>query len=123
LYANMNQRDKMMSEYRTLVSLKPTAEDKANADYLVASFDYKQWDRNGADTGTNRDTRLRAEGALMGYFNQNRNAPGAGRFLVEAGWAVFKMKRAGGEGDWKTWAKNTTGAWDNFRAKAPTNKD
>lgn len=123
LYANMNQRDKMMSEYRTLVSLRPTAEDKANADYLVASFDYKQWDRNAPDAGANRDTRLRATGALMGYFNQNKNAPGAGRFLVEAGWAVFKMKRAGNEGDWKTWARNTVGAWDNFRAKAPTNKD
>lgn len=123
LYANMNQRDKMLAEYRTLVSLHPPPEDKANADYLVASFDYKQWDRNSPDSGTNRQNRLQAEGALMQYFNANRNAPGAGRFLVEAAYAVGKMKKIGGEGDWKTWFRNTVGAWDNFKAKAPTNKD
>src|SRR5262249_30091377 len=36
LYANMGQKDKMTGMYRLSSSLHPTADEKANADYLVA---------------------------------------------------------------------------------------
>lgn len=122
LYANMGQRDKMLGEYRKLGKLNPTADDKANGDYLVASFDYKQWDSKGTGAA-NTQTRGAAEGSLMAYYQANRGSAGAGKYLVEAAHAVAKMKRAGGEGDWRTWLQNTISAWDNYRAKAPTNKD
>jgi tetratricopeptide (TPR) repeat protein len=117
LYANVGQRDKMLAEYRTLAKLHPTAEDKANADYLVASYDYKQWDAKGADTGTNRQNRQAGAGALMQYYNQNKGNAGASRFVVEAAYAVAKMKRTGNEGDFRTWFKNTVAAWDAFHAR------
>jgi hypothetical protein len=117
LYANVGQRDKMMSEYRVMTGLHPTAEDKANADYMVASFDYKQWDAKGSDTGTNQSTRRAAEGSLIGYYQANRGNAGAARYVVEAAYSVSKMKRVGNEGDYKTWLSNTVAAWDNLRAK------
>mgnify|MGYP001077764809 CR=1 FL=1 len=117
LYANMGQREKMLAEYRTLVRLHPTAEDKADADYRVASFDYKQWDSKGADSGTNRQNRIQGEGALIQYYQANRNNAGAGKYVVEAAYSIAKMKRAGNEGDWKTWLSSTVSAWDSLRAR------
>jgi hypothetical protein len=119
LYANLGQRDKMMASYRVLVRSNPSTDDKANADYLVASFDYKQWNPQGGNSGTNAQTRRAAEAALSTYFQQNRNAPGAGRYLIEAAHGVGRMKRAGGERDWPTWFQNTVSAWDNYRARSP----
>ena len=65
LYANMGQRDKMNSQYRVYVSLKPSDEEKTSADYLIATYDYKQWNPKGGDTGQNRTTRLAAQSALV----------------------------------------------------------
>jgi tetratricopeptide (TPR) repeat protein len=122
LYANMGQREKMMGEYRKLAKLNPTPDDKANGDYLVASFDYKQWDPKGSGA-PNTQSRGAAEGSLMAYYQANRTSAGAGKYLVEAAYAVAKMKRTGGEGDWRTWYTNTINAWDNYKAKATVNKD
>ncbi|HVJ88226.1 MAG TPA: tetratricopeptide repeat protein, partial [Labilithrix sp.] len=117
LYANMGQREKMLAEYRTLVRLHPTPEDKADADYRVASYDFKQWDSKGGDSGTNRQNRVQGEGALIGYFNANKGNAGAGKYVVEAAYNVAKMKRAGGEGDWRPWMANTVAAWDTLKAR------
>ncbi len=116
LYANIGQRDKMMNEYRVMLKLHPTAEDKANADYRVASFDYLQWDSKGADSGSNRQARTQGEGALIQYVQANRNTQNAGRFVVEAAYAVAKMKKVGNEGDYKTWLGQTVAAWDRYHA-------
>lgn len=118
LYANLNQRDKMLAEYNQMKQLHPTAEEKANADYLVASFDYKQWDPKGPDSGSNRTARTSGEGALIQYVQANRGNAGAAKFVVEAAYSVAKMKRTGNEGDWRTWLNQTVTAWDNYRAKA-----
>jgi hypothetical protein len=119
LYANLGQRDKMMAAYRILVKTNPTADDKANADYTVASYDYKQWSPTAGDTGQNRQTRFAAEAALTSYYQTQRAAPGAAKYVVEAAWAIAKMKKSGGDGGYKGWFKSTVAAWDNYRAKAP----
>lgn len=119
LYANLGQRDKMMAAYRILLKTGPTTDDKANADYTVASYDYKQWSPTAGDTGQNRQTRFGAIQSLTTYVQGKRNAPGAAKYVVEAAYLVAKMKRAGGDTGYKTWLKTTVSAWDNFRAKAP----
>jgi hypothetical protein len=119
LYANLGQRDKMMATYRILLKMNPTADDKANADYTVASYDYKQWSPTAGDTGQNRQTRFAAEQGLTQYFQAQRAAPGAGKYLVEAAYGVAKMKKSGGDGGYKAWFKSTVSAWENYRAKAP----
>jgi hypothetical protein len=119
LYANLGQRDKMLAAYRILAKTNPTADDKANADYTVASYDYKQWSPTGGDTGTNRQNRLAAEQALMGYFQTQRASAGAAKYVVEAAYGVAKMKKSVNDPGYKQWFKSTVGAWDNYRAKAP----
>ncbi|MBX3186875.1 MAG: tetratricopeptide repeat protein [Labilithrix sp.] len=119
LYANMGQRDKMMSTYRILLKMNPTTDDKASADFTVASYDYKQWNPTGADTGNNRQTRFAAEQQLIGYFQTNRAAPGTAKYIVEAAYAVAKMKKTAGDGGYKAWFKSVVSAWENYRQKAP----
>ena len=117
LYANIGQRDKMLAEYQKAKQLHPSAEDKANADYLVASFDYKQWDGKGVDAGANRQSRGAGEQALVAYVQTNRGNAGAGRFVVEAAYEVAKMKKVGGEADYHVWLQQTVTAWESYRAK------
>lgn len=119
LFANMGQRDRMQQEYRTFTGLHPTADDKANADYLVASYDFKQWDPKGADTGTNRSTRVAAESSFMNYYQVNRNNAAAGKFAVEAAYQIAKMKKVGGEAEVKFWLGNTVSTWDKAKATSP----
>ena len=119
LYANLGQRDKMMAAYRILVKTNPTTDDKASADYTVASYDYKQWSPTAGDTGQNRQTRFGAEAALTSYYQTQRAAPGAAKYVVEAAWAIAKMKKSGGDTGYRGWFKSTVAAWDNYRAKAP----
>jgi outer membrane protein assembly factor BamD (BamD/ComL family) len=118
LYANMGQRDKAAANYRTLVSLHPTADEKANADFLVADYDYKQWNSKGADTGSNHQSRQAAEGSLQGFYGTNRNNPAAARFAVEAAYEVFKMKKTAGDPSYKGAATTTITAWEFFRSHA-----
>ncbi len=119
LYANLGQRDKMMAAYRILLKTNPTADDKANADYTVASYDYKQWSPTAGDTGANRQTRFAAEQGLIGYFQTQRTSAGAAKYLVEAAYGVARMKKSVADPAYKGWFKSTVTAWDNYRAKAP----
>ena len=119
LYANLGQRDKMLAAYRILLKSNPTADDKANADYTVASYDYKQWSPTAGDTGANRQTRFAAEQALIGYFQTQRTSAGAGKYLVEAAYGVGRMKRSVADPAYRGWFKSTVSAWDNYRARAP----
>jgi len=119
LYANMGQREKMLSTYRILLKANPAPEDKATADYTVASFDYKQWNPTGGDAGNNRQTRFAAEQALTTYFQQNKAGNGTAKYVVEAAYAVGKMKKSVNDPAYKGWYKSTVAAWDNYKAKAP----
>jgi tetratricopeptide (TPR) repeat protein len=118
LYANMGERDKAASNYRTLVSLHPSPDEKANADFLVADYDYKQWNGKGADSGSNRLARQSAEGTLEGFYGANRNNPAAAKFALEAAYEVFKMKKTVGDPAYKGSAKTAITAWEFFRAHA-----
>ena len=119
LFANLGQRDRMQAEYRTFTSLHPTGEDKANADYLVASYDFKQWDPKGADSGTNRSTRAAAQSAFMNYYQVNKSNAAAGKYAVEAAYQIAKMKKVGGEPEVKFWLGNTVTTWDRAKGSSP----
>lgn len=123
LYANLGQRDKMLAQYKLLNTLHPTPADKANGDYLVASYDFKQWNPHGADTGTNRQTRFGAEQALIQYWTANRTNANAGKFSVEAAYNVAKMKKAGGDNGYKGWFKSTVTSWEAYNRGGAVNKD
>ncbi|MEA2752365.1 MAG: hypothetical protein QOI41_6508, partial [Myxococcales bacterium] len=119
LYANLGQRDKMMADYRILLKTNPSSDDKANADYTVASYDFKQWSPTAGDTGQNRQTRFAAQQSLISYFQTAKNAPGAAKYTVEAAYDVAKMMKSVSDNTYRTWFKNTVAAWDNYRSRAP----
>jgi hypothetical protein len=118
LYANMGQREKAAANYRTLMSLHPSGDERANADFLVADYDYKQWNSKGADSGSNRQARTNAEGALQGFYGANRNNPAAAKYALNAAYEVFKMKKTVGDPSFKAAAKTTIAAWESFRSHA-----
>ena len=117
LYANLGQRDKMMATYRILLKTNPTADDKATADYTVASYDYNQWSPTSGDTGANRQTRFAAEAALTQYHQTQRAAPGTAKYVVEAAWRIAHMKKSAGDTGYRAWFKSTVLAWDNLKVK------
>jgi hypothetical protein len=123
LYANMGQKDKMLAMYRLSASLHPTADEKANADYLVADYEHKQWNPQGGAGGTNGQIRQQAEAALIGFYTANRNNPAAYKYDVDAAYAVAKMKQSAGDPGYHQWFKTTVDAWKTMRDKGPTGKD
>jgi tetratricopeptide (TPR) repeat protein/outer membrane protein assembly factor BamD (BamD/ComL family) len=118
LYANIGQRDKASLNYHTFVSLHPTADEKANADFLLSDYDYKQWNPDGADVGTNRSAREAAERSEQGFYTTNRGNPAAAKYALLAAFESFKMKKNVGDPGYPTWAKTTISAWEFFRAHA-----
>jgi tetratricopeptide (TPR) repeat protein len=114
LYSNIGQRDKMLAEYRLLNTLHPPPDDKANGDYLVASYDFKQWDPKGGSGGQNGQVRAQAEQSLMNYFQSHGRDANAGKFMIESAYHVAKMKKSSGDGAYRFWFKNTVSAWEAY---------
>jgi len=119
LYANMGQREKMLAEYKIVLKLNPTAEEKANADYLVADYDHKQWNSQSGDTGANKQTRIAAEASLERFVSANKSTTAASKFVVEASYFVAKMKKSVNDPSYHTWMKNTIANWESFRTRVP----
>jgi tetratricopeptide (TPR) repeat protein len=120
LFNAIGQRDRMLNMYKIVVALRPTAEEKANYDYLVASFDYQQWNPNGGDAGNNRVNRQNAELAMSGFYNTNKGNPAAAKYSLEAAWRVAKMKKSAGDTGYHQWFTNTIAAWQFLNLHAST---
>src|SRR5690606_18450857 len=75
-------------------------------------------DPKGPNSGSNRQSRLAAQSALMQFYQQNRNNAAASRYVVEAAYAVAKMKKTAGERDYRAWLASTVTAWDGFHARS-----
>ena len=116
LYASMGKRDKATSNYKTLMSLHPSADEKANADYLVADYDHKQWVSSAPDSGANHEARTAAEAALASFYAANRNNPAASQYSLQAAYSIFKMKKTASDPGYRAAATTAVAAWDSFRA-------
>jgi hypothetical protein len=123
LYANMGARPKMLEQHKVLLKLSPSADEKANADFLVADYDYRQWNPSGADSGQNKQTRLEAEMALGRFHAQNRNNNAASKYVLEASYKLARMKRAGNDPAEKAWLKLTVANWQAFDRLGTKNAD
>ncbi len=123
LYNSMGQREKMRSEYNIFLKLHPSSEEKANADYLVASYDYQQWNPAGGDAGMNRQNRLAAQQSYAGFYNQNKGNAAAAKYVLEAAYRDAKMQKSAGDVGYRVWYKNTIAAWESFRARGTATKD
>jgi hypothetical protein len=123
LFNAIGQRERMKGMYNIVVGLRPSAEEKANYDYLVASFDFKQWSPAGGDGGGNRQSRVDAEQAMAQYYGANKGNTAAAKYALEAAWRVAKMKQSAGDPAYHSWFSNTIEAWRFLDAHASTGKD
>ena len=114
LYSNLGDRDKMNAARNRFLTFKPSAEDKAEADYIVASADLKGWDPTGADTDANKTARGKASAAMSGYFENHKRDSAAAKFTTIAAYWTAKMKVAGGANA-DEWWKNTIGAFKQYK--------
>jgi hypothetical protein len=121
LYNALGQRDKMLAQYKILTKLHPSADEQSKADYRVAEYDYQQWNDKAGDTGANRQARISAEQALMGFYNQNKAKSSAAKFALESAYRVARLKKTAGDGGYHQWFKTTITAWEFLdRAGAPS---
>jgi TolA-binding protein len=119
LYANMGDRAKTDAARKRLLALNPTAEERAEADFIVARGEFNEWDDKGRDEGANREARGRGMYAMQRYHDANQKNPAANRFVVIAAYNVARTRRAGGDATFREWYKRTIQAYDRFRGSAP----
>ena len=119
LYANIGDIAKMDAARTRLHSLGASAEERAEADFLVADSEFKMWNPRGGDEGANRTARIRAIQALTKFYDSNRNSSAAARYVVEAAYKIAVMRRAAGERSAADWWRNTIAAFERYKAAAP----
>src|SRR5262249_35981163 len=117
LYSNMADRDKMSSVRSRLLTLHPSAQEKAEADFIVADSDMKAWDRHGSDDGVNRNARIKASNTMMQFYDANKNVSAAAKYTVEAAYDVAKMRDAADMGS-DEWRKKAISAFEKYKATA-----
>ncbi len=121
LYSNMGQKDQAVHEEQTFLKLHPTADEKANAEFLIANFDFVSWNQNQPDSGANRTTRLSAQSSLAQYFSSHRNNPAASKYSLTAAYQVGKMNKTAGDKQYQSWFKNTIAAYEFFKLHPTAN--
>ena len=119
LYSNMGDSAKMTAVRQRLHSLNPSAQEKAEGDFIVADSEMKAWDQRGADEGANKNARVRATTAMMQFYDANKNISAASKYVVEAAYNVARMREAA-DASPDEWRKKTIAAFERYKATAPT---
>ncbi len=117
LYSNLGDRTDMTKMYGILVDprMHLSTEKKAEADYLKASFDYKQWNPSGPESAGNAGARSQAIAALTQYHNAMKTHPESARYVLEAAYRIAKMMQSTNDPAFRTWFKTTIADWENFK--------
>lgn len=119
LYANIGDIAKMDAARTRLHGLGASAQEKAEADFLVADSEFKMWNPRGGNDGPNRLARTRAIQALTRFYDSNRTSSAASRYVVEAAYKIAVLRRAAGERVAADWWRNTIAAFERYKAAAP----
>jgi hypothetical protein len=115
LYSNLGDRDKMATARTKYLAFKPSAEEKAEADYIIVDADRKVWDSRG-DSDNNKAVRSKAIASLSQFYDQNKKNAAAARFSVNAAYWVAKMLASTNEPKTDEWWKNTIEAFKQYKA-------
>ena len=119
LYANMGDKAKTAAVQKRFLNLGPSAEEKAEAEFIVARGEMNEWDERGRDEGANRAARQRALTAMTAYHARNRNNREAAKYVVVASYNAAKLHKAGGGNQHQDWYKKTITAFDQWKSVAP----
>jgi tetratricopeptide (TPR) repeat protein len=120
LYSNLGDRTNMNKMYGSFVDpkMRLTADKRAEADYLRASFDYGLYNPNGGESGANAAARRQAIATLTQFHASNRGNPEAARYTLEAAYRIGKMMQAANDPAYRNWFKTTIADWEYFKAHA-----
>lgn len=116
LQANLGNRDKMLAARKVFLGFNPSAAEKAEVDFIVAEFEYKQWRGNPKDAGQ----RGKAITALDGYYTQYKNQSPASKYVVDVAYDMAVLRKESSEANFRDWYKKTIDAFQFF---AGGNKD
>ncbi len=119
LYVNLDDRAGMLKMRKRYETLGASAEDLAEADFLIASASLKKWDPATPDKGANKDARVAAQRDMTNYFDANKGRPAAYKYSVQAAYRVALARQAGGGAGEDEWWQNTITAFDKYSASAP----
>ncbi|MEM1032646.1 MAG: hypothetical protein AAGN82_20035 [Myxococcota bacterium] len=119
LYANIGARDKVEATKNEFYRMNPSAAEKAEIEWRIASADYKQWDSRGQNQGTNATARRKALASMDAYFLKFNRDRGADPFTVQAAFYASKLRRAGGDTRAADdWCRKTVTAFGNYKSSA-----
>ncbi len=118
LYASMGDQPKMNAMRTRILSLHPSAQEKAEADFIVADSDIKAWDPHGTDDGVNRTARLRATNVMTQFYDANKNSNAASKYVVQAAYNIARMRQAADMAA-DEWRQKTITAFERYRGSAP----
>ncbi|MDP9001677.1 MAG: hypothetical protein M3O46_16380, partial [Myxococcota bacterium] len=117
LYSNLGDRTNMTRMYEVIVDPKVrlSADKRAEAEYLKASFDYGQWNPNGGESPGNASARRQALAALTQYHTTARNKPESARYTLESAYRIAKMTQSANDQGYRNWLKTTIADWEYFK--------
>ncbi len=119
LYANIGDTAKVEKTKTAFYKMNPSAAEKAEIEWKIASADYKQWDSRGQNKGTNATARQKAQASMDKYYLKFNRDKGADAFTVQAAYYAAKLRRAGGEErSADDWCNKTIKAFDSYKSSA-----
>lgn len=119
LYASIGDTTGMTRARNRFAQLGASPKELAEADFIVASAPLKQWDEFSPDEGANAGARRKAQAAMEGYYDANKSRDAAAQYVVQAAYAVAKMKRSANAGDTDKWWQTTIDAFGKWKRLAP----
>jgi hypothetical protein len=111
LQANLGNRDKMLAAKKTFFGFNPSAAERAEVDFIVAEFEYKQWRGNPKDAAQ----RGKAVSALDGYYTQYKSQGPAARYVVDVAYDMASLRKESNE-NFRDWYQKTIDAYGFFAA-------
>jgi hypothetical protein len=119
LYSSLDDASGMARSRGRLAGLGASAEELAEADYVIASAPLGKWDERSPQEGSNRQARLAAEHALENYYLKHQRQPSAAKFVVQAAYHIARIKRAQRSPDTNKWWTRTIDSFERYKAAAP----
>jgi tetratricopeptide (TPR) repeat protein len=123
LYANIGDRTKMDRAKNRFFDMKPSAEERAEVEWLAASADLKQWDAKGPNSGSNAAARQRATASMDKYYRKFKNDRAADAYTVQAAYHAAKLARKAKDPRAKQWCDRTMAQFDSYMTSAGKNEE
>lgn len=119
LQTSLGNREKVRQSRDALFALGASAQQRAQADFVIAKGALAQWDQGSPDNGANRSARTRAQSELRSFYDAYARDDAALEYTVEATYWLAKLARAAGERSEQQWWQYTELGFERLRALAP----